>query len=316
MKTRVTLGLLSVALFWFSCIQLAYATPPDNRPPDNRPPDRGQETGTTQTQEATTTSSSASAAASESVSAANSSSTSYSEGGAGGAGGQGGAGGAADASATGGTSSASNEGVSVHSGDTNFNSESTNTNVVLVPNNNTANCMRVFGLSFGNGDGAGGLGYPHRDRACDFEQAADDAAAIGNHKIAWWWRCHKKNLLKTFKTRDMTDEQAQLACWNSMVQMLEAPEPQAGFGYSADGTMMAQVSVEEYEEQQELVEQRINQQQNLIESLKADHEDKDAEIERLKREAARLRAEQKKQEQRDAARRAAALKALEKKEGS
>jgi hypothetical protein len=309
MKTRVTFGLLSVALFWFSCIQLAYATPPDNRPPDNRPPDRGQETGTTQTQEATATSSSASAAAAESLSASEASSASYSEGGAGGAGGAGGS-----ATAAGGSATASNEGVSVQGGDTNFNSESNNTNVVLVPNNNTANCMRVFGLSFGNDSGAGGLGYPHRDKACDFEQAADDAAAIGNHKIAWWWRCHKKNLYTTFKHGDMTKEQAQLACWNSMVQMLE---PQAGFGYSADGDMMmAQVSIEEYEEQQELVEQRINQQQNLIESLKADHEDKDAEIERLKREAARLRAEQKEKEQRDAARRAAALKALEKKEGS
>jgi hypothetical protein len=175
--------------------------------------------------------------------------------------------------------------------------------------------MRVYGISFGNGEGAAGIGYPHRDKACDFELAADDAAATGNHKIAWWWRCHKKALYKTFKTKNMSDEQATLACWNSMVDMLE---PQARRNDDDWGDMMmAQVSKEEYEEQQQIVEQRINKQQSLIQSLKEDHEDKDAEIERLKREAARLRAEQKEQEQADAARRAAALKALSKKdEGS
>jgi len=84
-----------------------------------------------------------------------------------------------------------------------------------------------------------------------------------------------------------------------------------------DELMMAQVSKEELEEIAEQSEYRYAQQQNQIESLKADHEDKDAEIERLKREAARLRAEQKKQEELDAARRAAALKAISKdKEGS
>lgn len=84
-----------------------------------------------------------------------------------------------------------------------------------------------------------------------------------------------------------------------------------------DQMIMAQVSKEELEELAELNEYRYAQQQNLIESLKADHDDKEAQIERLKREAARLRAEQKEQEERDAARRAAALKALAKKdEGS
>lgn len=80
-----------------------------------------------------------------------------------------------------------------------------------------------------------------------------------------------------------------------------------------DQMMMAQVSKEELEELAEMQEYRYAQQQNLIDSLKAEHEDKQAEIERLKQEAARLRAEQKKQEDADAARRAAALKALSKK---
>lgn len=170
--------------------------------------------------------------------------------------------------------------------------------------------MRVYGLSFGNGDGAGALGLPFRDKACDYEQAADDAAATGQHKIAWWWRCHKPHLYKTFSGD--SKEMKQLACWNSMVSMLD-PKPQASADDYDIEALVAQVSKEEYEEQQQLVEKRIAQQNNLIESLKQDHEDKDAEIERLKREAARLRAEQKKAEDRDAARRAAALRALTKK---
>jgi hypothetical protein len=80
-----------------------------------------------------------------------------------------------------------------------------------------------------------------------------------------------------------------------------------------DQMLMAQASQEQHDEDIEGIEYRISQQQNLIDSLKADHEDKDAQIERLKQEAARLRAEQKEQENRDAARRAAALEALSKK---
>lgn len=172
--------------------------------------------------------------------------------------------------------------------------------------------MRVYGLSFGNGDGAGALGVPFRDKACDYEQAADDAAAMGEHKIAWWWRCHKKNLWKTFEGDSR--EMKHLACWNSMVSMLD-PKPVASLDDFDIEQLVAQVSKEEYAEQQKLVEDKMAQQQNLIESLKEEHAEDKAEIERLRREAARLRAEQKAQEERDAARRAAALKALAKKSG-
>jgi hypothetical protein len=313
------------SIFW-ACT--ADAAPPDNRPPKNRPPNNAQPIQVEASSQAAAASQSQSAAASKSISGA----ASYAEGGQGGAGGAGGSGGNATAGSVseGGNASVTNnvsvfgegsgaEGqplvdagdTTINGGDTNFNSESNNTNVVLVPNNNTANCLRVYGLSFGNGDGAGALGVPFRDKACDYEAAADDAAAMGEHKIAWWWRCHKPNLRKTFKMRGDTDEMAQLKCWNSMVEMLE-PQANADDWVTQD-QLMAQVSKEEYQEQAMMVERQIAEQRELIESLKADHDDKDAEIERLKREAARLRAEQKEQEDRDAARRAAALKALAKK---
>ena len=178
--------------------------------------------------------------------------------------------------------------------------------MVLVPNNNTAGCQRVYGISFGNGDGAGALGLPYRDKACDLEQAADDAAATGNHKIAWWWRCHKPNLYKTFEGD--TKEFKHLACWNSMVSMLEEPvanfnEPQpalvaADEDFDPNG-LMAELTDEQYkqlkqeieqtEEDHELVEQRQAQQQNLIESQAQ-------EIERLKQEADELRKKQEAEE--------------------
>ena len=91
--------------------------------------------------------------------------------------------------------------------------------IVLVPNNNTANCMKVYGLSFSNTSGGGGIGWPYRDKSCDFEQAADDASAHGQHIIAWYWRCHKKNLYKQFNGRAKHKEQQIQACHQRMTQM-------------------------------------------------------------------------------------------------
>lgn len=306
-KILMFVGTVLMALFLFSA-KVSYANPPDNRPPDNRPPDRPP-AGDINVQNNIQTvnenfSQSQAEANAQAVSEASASATveATATGGAGGDGGSvtvniGGDGEDGAGALVNDTSTNTFQG-----GDTNFNSESNNTNVVLVPNNNTANCMRVFGLSFGNGDGAGGLGYPHRDRACDFEQAADDAAAIGNHKIAWWWRCHKKNLMKTFKTREMSDEMAQLACWNSMMEMLSAPEeepvptgqvviPESEY----EELMLAQVQQEDLE----LLEQRYAQQQSLIDALKEEIEEHDTEqedIEKLKREAEKLRAAQEAEE--------------------
>ncbi len=70
--------------------------------------------------------------------------------------------------------------------------------VVLVPNNNTESCLRVIGLSFSNLNGGGGLGIPMRSAACDYDKAADAAAATGDHSLAWFYRCHKKSMQKRF----------------------------------------------------------------------------------------------------------------------
>jgi hypothetical protein len=305
-KVLMFLGTVLMVLF-FSSAKISYATPPDNRPPDNRPPDnrppdRSLPIGEVNVQTTTNNLSQSQAeATSQAASEASASATfeATAQGGDGGAGGAGGAGG----EGYGGQASSSNEGVTVE-GDR---IENSSTNVVLVPNNNTANCMRVFGLSFGTGDGAAALGYPHRDSACDFEQAADDAAATGNHKIAWWWRCHKKALYKTFKHGQVSNEQAQLSCWNSMLDMLSVPGsdkpvpngqviiPEEEY----DLLLMAQVQQEELDDAVENAELRFAQQQILLNDLQKeldDQEDNSAELERLKKETERVREAQKQEE--------------------
>ena len=221
-------------------------------------------------------------------------------------GGEGGQGGTAHANATGGEATAmagaSNEGVNVEN-NTQFRSESNNTNVVLVPNNNTANCMRVWGISFGTSDGAAGLGLPTRDKSCDFEQAADDAAATGNHVIAWYWRCHKPNLYKQFRSRGEENRSAIIDCFEQMRDMISVPGSDEPVPTGQviiteeeyNGLLLAQVQQEELDEAVEQAEYRYAQQQNRIEHLEAeleDHEDNLEELERLKQEAAELAANQ------------------------
>lgn len=98
----------------------------------------------------------------------------------------------------------------------------------------------------------------------------------------------------------------------SSIAPAAAPEPDGVYLTEAeyDEMLMAQATQEQHNEDIENIEYRIAQQDNLIESLREQHEDDEAEIERLKQEAARLRAEQQEQERIDAARRAAALEAL------
>ena len=94
--------------------------------------------------------------------------------------------------------------------------------IVMVPNNNTAGCQRVYGIMFSSSSGGGGLGYPYRDKDCDFEQAADDASATGQHTIAWYWRCHKKALYKQFNG---SKEQRIEACHQRMLGMYVQEKP-------------------------------------------------------------------------------------------
>lgn len=123
----------------------------------------------------------------------------------------------------GGASSAVNEGIEVDASDQSR-IENNSSNVVLVPNNNTESCLRVWGLGWGNASGSGGIGIPVRSKKCDYEQAADDAFAAGERDLGWFWKCENANLYKSFKDRGESKESAKIDCFDKMVGGVRATE--------------------------------------------------------------------------------------------
>lgn len=82
------------------------------------------------------------------------------------------------------------------------NYEGSQADLVLVPNNNTESCLRVFGLAFGNKNGSGMIGVPWRSYACDLEAAADDAFAQGNLVLGWTWKCKMRASVRAFGSEE------------------------------------------------------------------------------------------------------------------
>lgn len=170
--------------------------------------------------------------------------------------------------------------------------------------NNTESCVRVLGFSFANTSGSGMVGMPlPRGKACDMWKAVNEAQENGHIALSYAFMCEIRNIRKVWgleRCKELTE-----AALQSLEDMTTShnfePEP---------SLVMAQVSQEEFDEQQQLVEDRFAQYENLIGSLKADDDDKDAEIERLKREAAAMR---EKQAQEDARRQLVLQKLAEKK---
>jgi len=99
----------------------------------------------------------------------------------------------------------------------NSNYESQAPDILMVPNNNTEKCLRIFGLSFSTEGGGGGIGFPWRSAPCDFEQAADDAFAGGERDLGWFWKCQSKNLYKPFRAKGESKESAIDDCQSRMM---------------------------------------------------------------------------------------------------
>lgn len=125
-------------------------------------------------------------------------------------------GGNASASSEGGSANATNEGINVDASDQSR-IENNSSNIVLVPNNNTENCLRVIGLAFGRNGESAAFGWPYRSSKCDFEGAADDAFAAGERENGWYWKCQNKNLYKKFKGKGESAESASQDCVNQML---------------------------------------------------------------------------------------------------
>lgn len=114
-------------------------------------------------------------------------------------------------------STSNNEGITMDASDhSTTNVENNSSNIVLVPNNNTENCLRVFGIAWGKGGESGALGVPWRSKKCDYEQAADDAFAAGERDLGWFWKCQNANLYKSFKPKGVSASAAKIACLTKM----------------------------------------------------------------------------------------------------
>ena len=153
------------------------------------------------------------------------------------------------ATASTGDSSASNEGNSlVAEGDS---VENNSSNVVLVPNNNTESCVRVFGLAFGKNGESAAIGWPWRSRACDFEQAADDAFAAGERDLGWFWKCQNKNVARPFRLDGMSWDEAKHECHKKAVG--------AGDAYAVIDELRSKLEILEEDRQAKADEvQRLN----------------------------------------------------------
>lgn len=99
--------------------------------------------------------------------------------------------------------------------------ENNSSNTVLVPNNNTESCLRVWGIAWGEGGKSGALGVPWRSKACDFEQAADDAFAAGERSLGWFWKCQNKSLARPFKLDGITWDEAKYLCHQKAVGVID-----------------------------------------------------------------------------------------------
>lgn len=159
------------------------------------------------------------------------------------------------------SSNASNDGVTVE-GDR---VENNSSNIVLVPNNNTESCLRVWGISFGKDGTAGALGIPWRSGACDFEQAADDAFAAGERDLGWFWKCKSKNLFKQFKSKGDDADMAQVKCYDRMM----AGVSQAGIIKTLEErlteiTTLRESELTQYRESRERMTEMCNESKDRI----------------------------------------------------
>ncbi len=130
-----------------------------------------------------------------------------------------------------------------------FNShyEASAPDVVMVPNNNTEKCLRIFGLSISTQDGAAGIGFPWRSAPCDFEQAADDAFAGGERDLGWFWKCQNKNLYKRFRSKGESEESAITDCQDRMMQGVSQAQMIARLQKDlAELTLLRQEELEQY----------------------------------------------------------------------
>jgi len=208
-------------------------------------------------------------------------------GGEGGTGGEGGAGGGGDASIT-----------FAKRAPTNF----------LYMQNQVEACGRTFGFSGSNTSGGWAFGIPiprSWTPTCDLWKAAEEAQQNGFIFTSYMFQCNIKAVWNVLG--EDTCEKFERMSLVEMGMLEEPPDLTEIYDRAAryDGRwLLAEVTEEEYIEQQQFIEDKFAQYDNLIEEQQKEHESDDAEITRLKEEAAVQEVELKKGDARRAAARA------------
>jgi uncharacterized small protein (DUF1192 family) len=240
------------------------------------------------------------------------------DGGAGGAGGDGGDGGSGGTGGDGGEADANAEAIANAEGGAGGAGGGGDASVVfgkraptnfLYMQNQVEACGRTFGFSGSNTSGGWAFGIPiprSWTPTCDLWKAAEEAQQNQFVYLSYMFQC-SINAVRNVMGDELCSEFESLA----LVEMgivTEAPDLGGLYDQAAQsGWMLAEVTEEEYIEQQQMIADKFAQYDNLIEERQKEHELDDAEIARLQEEAAAREAELKK----DDARRAAARAVLE-----
>lgn len=151
----------------------------------------------------------------------------------------------------------------------------------------TASDQKVFAIGGGWLTGNASFRFDLTDKDARVLRIAREWNAEGNHHAADHLQCSVKVVWRPFGSPG--------ECYEA----LNPPEPEPIGRYLSHDEYheltMVQVQQEEFDEAVEQAEFRYAQQQSLIEELEKDHEEDDAEIEQLKREAAIVKATQDKE---------------------
>ena len=230
------------------------------------------------------------------------------DGGSGGDGGDGGSGGAGGDGGSVGDLDLSTEATGGGGGNATITGARRAPNNFLYMQNQVEACGRTFGISGSNTSGGWTFGIPiprSWTPTCDLWKAAEEAQQNGFIYTSYMFQCSINTVRKVLgdATCDAFEQKALIELGlivETIANGIWLPNDE----YEA--LLMADVDNEEYEEQQQMIEDRFSQYDNLIQAQQEEAAADDAEIDRLKQEAA----EAANRENREVARRAAAREAL------
>lgn len=183
----------------------------------------------------------------------------------------------------------------------------------LYMQNQVEACGRTFGFSGSNTSGGWAFGIPiprSWTPTCDLWKAAEEAQQNGFIYLSYMFQCSIKAVRNVMG--QITCEEFEEKALVEMGLVTASPDLGGLYDQAAQNGrwLLAEVTEEEYIEQQEMIEDKFAQYDSLIESRQEEHEKDDEEIERLKKIAEELKAAEQARIDRDASRRAAAKAAL------